>query len=284
MASQTSIKSVAKEIAKSRSLSLSDSVGGGSFKETFSVKDNSDAFFALKVYTKPELSERSKREIQAMIRCDHPNIAKILDVDRFESGGSKYLYLIEEYFDGGTMFDWLSAKGGMSRGALIEMGSHLISAIGHLHEQELVHRDIKPENILFKKNSNEPVLTDFGIARDLAEVSLTESWMPSGPCTPLYASPEQLNNQKRLIDWRTDQFCLAVTLSICFMQNHPYARRGYSEVKTIQNVAERGLMADKFLTTTKKESLATLAQMASAWPIRRIRTPDILANYWNRQG
>jgi hypothetical protein len=57
-----------------------------------------------------------------------------------------------------------------------------------------------------------PALVDFGLVRDLSETSLTASWLPRGPGTPLFASPEQLNNEKALIDWRSDQFSIGVIL------------------------------------------------------------------------
>jgi len=89
-------------------------------------------------------------------------------------------------------------------------------------ELDLVHRDIKPANIMFKEGLETPVLVDFGIVRDLAATSLTQTWSPIGPGTPFFASPEQLNNEKHLIDWRSDQFSLGVTLYFARTARHPY--------------------------------------------------------------
>ncbi|MGO4780240.1 serine/threonine protein kinase, partial [Lysobacter sp. 2RAB21] len=90
------------------------------------------------------------------------------------------------------------------------IGLCLADVLDHLNDRRLVHRDIKPANILFASDGQTPILTDFGVVRVLDQPSLTRDFVGFGPGTPAYAAPEQLNNEKQLIDWRTDQFGLAV--------------------------------------------------------------------------
>src|SRR5207253_2785078 len=77
----------------------------------------------------------------------------------------------------------------------------------------VVHRDLKPSNIMFRSNASclgDVVVTDFGLAvhwQDALRLTDTGSFLG----TPSYASPEQLENAKRVKE-PTDVFALGVIL------------------------------------------------------------------------
>ncbi len=76
------------------------------------------------------------------------------------------------------------------------------------HAQGLVHRDIKPSNILIEQSSGRAVLTDFGLARSVDDLSLTRTMSIAG--TPEYISPEAADGQR--VDRRSDLFSLGCVL------------------------------------------------------------------------
>jgi serine/threonine protein kinase len=155
----------------------------------------------------------------------------------------------------------------------------LVSAIAHIAEQNLVHRDLKPANILLDANGM-PVIVDFGIVRDLAKVSLTQSWAIRGPGTPFFASPEQLNNQKELIDWRADQFSLGVAISIVTFGVHPYAQAGMTMDQIVEAVANRLGPTAHFDNIASAAGLPAIPKMLAPWPVGRYRTSALLAAAW----
>ena len=79
------------------------------------------------------------------------------------------------------------------------------AGLAFAHEKKIVHRDIKGANILVDKDGR-VMVSDFGIARALEEVSLTASGMVIG--TPYYMSPEQCGGQK--ISPQSDQYSLGI--------------------------------------------------------------------------
>jgi len=284
MSDSIDLNELATDICNAQNLELLEFVDQGSYKLTFKVLSNSSTLYALKIYKSPEIDNRSKREIDVMLRCNHPGIAKIKHLDFHVYQEVRFLFLIEEFFGGGTLADILQNRGVFARDRIVALGNNLSQAISYLADKGLVHRDIKPANILFRENSSEPILTDFGIVRDLQATSETKTWLPSGPGTPFFASPEQLINDKKLIDWRADQFSLGITLALCAFGQHPFAHNGFSPERTVEEVAKKGQTSEYFQQVIHESNLTALATMVSTWPANRYRTVDLLLEHWNSQG
>ena len=53
--------------------------------------------------------------------------------------------------------------------------------------------------------------------------SITNTLQQMGPCTPLYASPEQMINAKHIIDQRTDFYSLGIILLELYLGVHPFS-------------------------------------------------------------
>ncbi len=280
MAQPVDLTDVAQEICKQQTLRLIDKKGAGAYKETFEVSGEAGTL-ALKIYRPDAAPQRNEREIQAMQRCDHPGIAKLLSAGTLEIAGNTITYTLEEFLDGGTLLERLQKHGLIPYIEVKRIGGILIDSIGYLQPLRLVHRDIKPENILFRRKDDFPVITDFGIVRDLAKDSLTQSWIAQGPGTYLYSAPEQLRNEKELIDWRTDQFALGVTLAMAAFGTHPYGDGRREEI--IQSVADRKDVTDEFAARGQAAGLTCLQRMVDPWPAKRYRLPDALLADWNRQ-
>jgi serine/threonine protein kinase len=274
---------VAQALCLAKNLTLGSEVGAGAFKSTFEVRESDGTARALKIYKKAGADARAQREVDAIKRCSHPGIARLDVIETFKHGNEEYVYLLEEFLSGGTLTAHL-AGGNLVPRQVRELAASLVSAVSHIAALNLVHRDLKPDNIMYRKVGGELVIVDFGLVRDLQMTSLTKTWQPQGPGTPFFAAPEQLNNEKAMIDWRTDQFALGVVLTICGFGRHPYAISGASPARTIERVANREEPADEFIDWTIRAGLTPLARMVKPWPINRYRTPMQLANSWELKG
>lgn len=276
----TELEIRARHVAQLKGLTFKQFLGAGAFKECYWVINNSGESLALKLL-KPGCSrQRLDREISAMSLCKHPHIAKLHEVNTIDVNGAPQEIMIEELLGGGSLLEYLQQSGTITPEQCFDIGEKLIDALGHIAEHRIVHRDIKPANVMFREGLESPVLVDFGIVRNLGDTSLTHTWIIRGPGTPIFAPPEQLNNEKELIDWRSDQFSLAISLSVAVFGDHPFRQPGDSDVMVVERVARKEDVPPAFVDKARAAGLSILTTMMAPWPIKRYRTPSDLQVAW----
>jgi formylglycine-generating enzyme required for sulfatase activity len=94
-------------------------------------------------------------------------------------------------------------------------------ALQALHDRQVIHRDLKPHNIMVRE-SGEPVLMDFGLARALAENQqrLTTTGKVLG--TPAYMPPDQLEGDPAAVGPAADVYSLGVILFELLTGRRPF--------------------------------------------------------------
>ncbi len=102
-------------------------------------------------------------------------------------------FLVLEFLGGGSLRDMLDEGTRLSLSQAVAVGAQAAEGLAYAHARGFVHRDVKPANLLFDEEGRLRV-ADFGLARALAEASLTE---PAGTTvgTARYAAPEQALGQ-----------------------------------------------------------------------------------------
>ncbi|HEV2716280.1 MAG TPA: protein kinase, partial [Terriglobales bacterium] len=150
------LEEVAKAYWHGEGKSVVGGVGKGAFKETFHVTSEDGQSEALKIYLPGHSPQRNEREISAIKRCDHPNIARLKSVESFEWKGIKYLVSREEFIAGGTLTNRVSTSL-LSAEEVQTLGATLISAVSHIASLDLVHRDLKPDNIMLREDGVTPI-------------------------------------------------------------------------------------------------------------------------------
>jgi len=273
---------VADKLCKELKMELLSYTDAGTFKAVYKVRDSSNQPLAMKIWKSDGCSPRTDREMQALMKSNHESIVRLHDYGTVEYESKQYSFSIEEFLDGGTLSKLLinsNISPDYSKSMLISLSDVLNS----LHSMRLVHRDIKPDNIMFRSESPKPVLVDFGLVRDLCKPSLTQSFNMRGPGTPYFASPEQLNNRKTFINWRSDQFSLGVTISLAVFGFHPYQSQGesFGSNATVTKVAEWLQPEKRFIQACKIHGLDPLVKMTQPWPSQRFRTPNDLIQELN---
>jgi serine/threonine-protein kinase len=153
-----------------------------------------------------EIRKRFTREAQTAARLSHPHIVPIHTVG--EDAG--LVYFVMGYVDGESLAARLRRRERLPAEEARRIMKETADALGLAHAMSVVHRDIKPDNILLEGTRRRVMVTDFGIAKALTDVSggtLTGTGVAIG--TPAYMSPEQAAGERE-IDARSDLYSLGV--------------------------------------------------------------------------
>lgn len=168
-----------------------------------------------------QILNRAMRELEIASRLNGSKYFSFFYEYRvIEEEGKSHLFVLEKFIEGQTLRQYLDMNGTLSLAEVIDIAKQLLKALSKLHNLNLVHRDIKPENIMI--NDGEITVLDLGIARDLADVSLTADIAFFGPMTIGYAAPEQIKNQKQIICNRTDLFAWAIIVYELYSGINPF--------------------------------------------------------------
>ena len=195
--------------SKFSSLNSIEELKTGGQKAVYKVDHSDFGDIVLKIVTHDGNDPRILREIELIQKHSFPNVPQIYESGTIKFEGNSYIYIYEQLLTGSDLRTTMELKEKFSLSEVLTFLNSLLETVVALETKNIVHRDIKPDNILFD-NQNKYWLIDFGIARDLNDMSLTATSANFGPNTAGYAPPEQYRNFKRLIDSRADLFSIGV--------------------------------------------------------------------------
>jgi beta-lactam-binding protein with PASTA domain/tRNA A-37 threonylcarbamoyl transferase component Bud32 len=184
-------------------------VGGGGMATVYKARDNVlGRIVAVKVlreqYTLDEqFVARFRREAQAAANLTHPNIVNVYDVGQ---DGDLH-FIVMEYIAGHSLKDRITRQSPLPLDLAVDIAAQILAGLEYAHRSGLIHRDIKPQNVLL---TNEGVVkvTDFGIAKSVSDLGLTEAGIALG--TAHYFSPEQARGER--VVPQSDIYAVGVTL------------------------------------------------------------------------
>ena len=173
-------------------------LGKGGYGKVFQVKNKKTGEIrACKQLSKLNISDlvKFRREIDILIKTDHPNIIKLYDV--FESNHN--LYLVMEECNGGELFDRITEhienEEMYTEKEAADILLQVMSAVEYCHNNGICHRDLKPENLLYLKKGDEkdnPLkVIDFGLSQTIDVKKILSSKVG----TAYYVSPEILQGK-----------------------------------------------------------------------------------------
>ena len=130
----------------------------------------------------PDLA-RAEREARLAAALNHPHVVSVFDL----VADGDHQWLVMEYVEGESLADRIRRDGGLEHAEAARILWQVADGLASAHRAGITHRDVKPSNILLTTDG-QAKLTDFGIARSLADVSLTQTGLVTG--SPAYLAPE----------------------------------------------------------------------------------------------
>lgn len=182
-------------------------LGHGAFSSVKRCRMKRDGkIYALKVIDTSGLGEQDveniDREIELHRGLRHDSIVRFFDVLR----EGPMVYILLEYAANSCLYYYINTSYGLPEDVALRFFYQIVSAVGYLHDKQVIHRDIKPENILLDEGLNAK-LCDFGWATGLQ----VEGEVRYSVCgTYEYMSPEIFYEQSH--STKTDVWCLGILL------------------------------------------------------------------------
>uniref|UniRef100_A0A8C6JNB4 Activin receptor type-1C n=1 Tax=Melopsittacus undulatus TaxID=13146 RepID=A0A8C6JNB4_MELUD len=184
-----------------RTIVLQEIVGKGRFGEVWRGKWCGEDV-AVKIFSsRDERSWFREAEIYQTVMLRHENILGFIAADNKDNGTWTQLWLVSEYHEQGSLFDYLNRVTVTVEG-MVKLALSVASGLAHLHMEivgtqgkpAIAHRDLKSKNILVKRNES-CAIADLGLAVKHDSVLNTID-IPQNPRvgTRRYMAPEILDD------------------------------------------------------------------------------------------
>jgi eukaryotic-like serine/threonine-protein kinase len=174
----------------------------------------------------PQADQRLLLEAQSQARVEHENVCRVYEVGWGEEGEP---YIVMELIDGEALSD-AAAKLSFEQRAQVMI--QVCEAVHAANRLGVIHRDLKPGNVLIGRTPDggyRACVTDFGLARDVADGKLTGSVVG----TPNYMAPEQARGDTARIDRRTDVYGLGASFYEVLTGQFPFDGTPYDILQKV---------------------------------------------------
>lgn len=163
-----------------------------------------------------ELVRRFRAEASAVAVLQHPNIVAIHEVGVHD--GNHFFSM--DYVEGQNLAQ-LVGNQPLSPEKAARYVKLISEAIHYAHERGILHRDLKPSNVLIETATDQPRVTDFGLAKRLdGESSLTLIGQVLG--SPHFIPPEQADDRRGKVGRTSDVYGLGSILYFLLTARAPF--------------------------------------------------------------
>jgi WD40 repeat protein len=167
-------------------------------------------------FATPQIVQRFRGEAAAAALLRHPNIVAIHEIGL----QADHHYFSMDYVEGQNLAQ-LVRNQPLPAPAAARYVKGIAEAIDYAHRQGILHRDLKPSNVLIDSATDEPRVTDFGLAKRLdGESSPTVTGQVLG--SPNFMPPEQASPGHGKVGRPSDVYGLGAILYHALTARAPF--------------------------------------------------------------
>lgn len=263
-----------KDMRFSSKYSLGEILGTGGYSIVRKcLKRSTGTAYAVKIIQRAKQTEEEevslRQEVRLLKMLDSPYIVKLHDFYEEE----KFFYLVQEYVEGGELYDHIANKQVCDENEMRELFVDLLKAIQHCHDNGIVHRDIKPENLLLTYTNGNAYLKlcDFGFA------AVTEGNDLTKDCGTLeYVAPEILHCLP--YGKAVDMWSIGVILFLLIGGRHPF----YDRIEKVQMLKIKmcDYQFDESFCNVSIEAKDLIKKLLQTDPEKRLTVQMALEHPW----
>ncbi|XP_078064541.1 bone morphogenetic protein receptor type-1B isoform X2 [Mustelus asterias] len=189
---------VQRTIAKQ--IQMVKQIGKGRYGEVWMGRWRGEKVAVKVFFTMEEASWFRETEIYQTVLMRHENILGFIAADIKGTGSWTQLYLITDYHENGSLYDYLKSTT-LDTKAMLKLAYSTVSGLCHLHTEifgtqgkpAIAHRDLKSKNILVKKNGM-CCIADLGLAvKFISDTNEVDIPLNTRVGTKRYMAPEVLD-------------------------------------------------------------------------------------------
>jgi len=208
-----------------RQITLIDSIGKGRFGEVWRGEWRGENVAVKIFHSIDEQSWFREVEIFQTVMLRHNNILGFIAADNKDSGTWTQLWLITDYMENGSLFDFLSGHLIDGRVAL-RMAMGIARGLAHLHleivstqgKPAIAHRDLKSKNVLVKSNFV-CAIGDLGLAVRYDQATNHLDIPQNGKVgTKRYLAPEVLDDSMNVSNFESFKAADVYALGLVFWE------------------------------------------------------------------
>ncbi|XP_073730723.1 bone morphogenetic protein receptor, type IBb isoform X1 [Misgurnus anguillicaudatus] len=153
-----------------RQIQMVSQIGKGRYGEVWMSRWRGEQVAVKVFFTTEEASWNRETEIYQTVLMRHENILGFIAADIIGTGSWTQLYLITDYHENGSLYDYLKSTS-LDTKSLLQLAQSAVSGLCHLHTEisgtqgkpAIAHRDLKSKNILVKRDGT-CCIADLGLA------------------------------------------------------------------------------------------------------------------------
>lgn len=226
----------------------------------------------------PEARNRLIHEAKVAAKLQHEGIVPVFDVVITDT----VVAVVSQYIEGNTLESLLRTSQGdtaFNPQEAVQLVRSVACALQHAHQAGVIHRDLKPSNILIESESQNPKITDFGIAKVLTQTEVLHTSAGAGTC--YYMSPEQTRESSDAVGPPSDIFSLGIVLYQLLTGKRPFD--GPTRDSIIESIRNGDVVRPRVVSSVLSRDIELVClKMLEVDPSYRYQTCDELVDDLDR--